>query len=135
MEIDDEQADADTADMATSQAGMRLQTCSRFINCCGGLLESHYRVLAVPSDVIQLPNDDEDEPPKNARGSGRASSISRGLSKRMPSSRTSHPPTEPVVQELGGSSQIGVSFVVPLSTAQPPVTAAQTAGPTSSLKH
>ena len=64
MEIDDEQADADTADMATSREGMTLQICLCLVNCLGGQMKSHCRVTAVPADVIQLPDDDEEELPK-----------------------------------------------------------------------
>ena len=75
MEIDDEQDDADTADMATSRAGMTLQICLCLVNCLGGRLESHCRVTAVPADVIQLPDDDKEEPPKSTGGRGRGSTV------------------------------------------------------------
>lgn len=84
----------------------------------------------VSADIIQLPDEDEEEPPKDTGGKGRASTISRRLSKRVPSSRASHPPSEPDLQELGNSSRAGVSFADPLSTVQPPVSIAQTSGPT-----
>ena len=60
MEVDDEQADVDTADMATSLAGMTLRICLCLVNCISGRLESHFRVTAAPADVIQLPDDDEE---------------------------------------------------------------------------
>ena len=103
---------------------------SRFINCLDDRLKSHCRVTIVPADIVQLPDDNEEEPPRSTRGRGRASTTSRSLSKRAPSSRMSNPPSKPVVQELGGSPRVGVSFAVPLSTAQPLMSTAQAIGPT-----
>ena len=46
----------------------------------------------------------------------------------------SHPLTEPMVQDLGGSSQTVVTFVVPLSTAQPTASSVPTSNPTGASK-
>ena len=84
----------------------------------------------MPADVIQLPDGDEEEIPKNTRGRGRGSSSSRILAKKVSSSRTSHPSTKPVVQDHGDSSWTSVTFVVPLSTAQPSSSTVQASNPT-----
>jgi hypothetical protein len=124
MEIDEEQADVDTVDAATSRAGKLLQAALHFVDRFGGRLESYCRVISVPADIIQLPDDDEEEPPRSAGGRSRA------LSKRASSSRASCLSFEPVVQELGDTSRATVSFDIPLSTDQPPVSIVQTSGPT-----
>ena len=83
MEIDDEQVDADTADATTSQAGMIN---SHLANCFGGQLKSYCRVTIVPADVIQLLDDEEEEPPRSVGGRCRASTTSRNLAQRVSSS-------------------------------------------------
>ena len=107
-----------------------MRICSCIVNYIGGRLESHCRVTAAPMDVIQLLDDDGEKIPKNTRGRGKISTSSRNLTKRVPSSRTSHPLTQPVVQDLGGLSRTVVTFVVPLSTTQPSASTVPTSNPT-----
>ena len=84
MDIDEERADVETTYMATSRAGMIPQLHLHSVNCFGGRLKSHYRVFAVPTDFIQLTNDnDKDEPTRSAGRRGRALS-KRALSVSKP---------------------------------------------------
>ncbi|XBI18776.1 hypothetical protein VPH35_060465 [Triticum aestivum] len=101
MDIEEGRGDAETADAATSRA--------------------------VPTNVIQLPDDDdEDVPPRNTGRRGRA------LSKRVPANRASHSASEPIVQQLKDPVRATVSFPHPLSTDQPSTSTVQTSGPTTS---
>ena len=117
MDIDEEGADAETADVATSRAGMIPQLHLHSVNCFGGRLKSHYRVFAAPTNVIQLPDDDDaEEVPQRITGRR-----GRTLSRRVPSSKVSHstPALEPVVQRSGDPIQTSVSFADPVSTDNP----------------
>ncbi|XBI07692.1 hypothetical protein VPH35_135554 [Triticum aestivum] len=99
MDIDEEHGDAETADAATSRA--------------------------VPTNVIQLPDDDDDEVLQ--RNTGRKS---RTSSRRVPASKVSRSASEPVVQQLGDPVRTTVSFADPLSTDQPTASTAQASGST-----
>ncbi|XP_044393690.1 uncharacterized protein [Triticum aestivum] len=94
MDIDEERGDAETADAATSRAA--------------------------PTDIIQLPDDDDDDVSlKNAGRRGKT------LSKRVPGARTPRSASDPVVQQLNDLVRASVSFANPVSTDQPSVSTAQ----------
>jgi hypothetical protein len=86
----------------------------------------------VPTNVIQLPDDDDDEevPQRNTGRRGRT------LSKKVPASKVSHSTSasEPVVQQLGDPVRTSVSFADPLSTDQPSASTAQVPAPTVQLQ-
>ena len=71
--------------------------------------------FAAPPNVIELPDDDKDVP---LRPTGRRS---RTLTRKTSTSKTpqSMPVTEPVIQQSGDANRASVTFVVPLSIAQP----------------
>ncbi|XBH64723.1 hypothetical protein VPH35_118431 [Triticum aestivum] len=103
MDVDEECGDAETADAATSRAAL--------------------------TNVIQLPDDDdEDVPPRDTGRRGRT------LSKRTPSARTSRSALEPVVQQLGEPVWTSVSFADPLSTDQPSASTAQAPSPIAQVQ-
>nr|XP_020168418.1 serine/arginine repetitive matrix protein 1-like [Aegilops tauschii subsp. strangulata] len=74
-----------------------------------------------PPNVIELPDDDEDAPLKHTEGR------SRTLSKNASTNKTpqSTPATEPVIQRSEDINRASVTFVVPLSSAQPSASTAQ----------
>ena len=86
-------------------------------------------MTAAPTDVITLPDDDEEEPRKSTGGEGRTSTVPRSFARRVPSGQSSHPLPEVVPQEQGGSSRAGAISVSPLSTALPLVSTLLASGP------
>jgi hypothetical protein len=77
----------------------------------------------VPTNVIQLPDDDEEVVQRNAGRRGRASS------RRVPARKAPRPGSEPVVQQLDDPVWGTVSFADPLLTDQPSASIAQNSGP------
>ena len=81
-----------------------------------------------PTDIIQLPDDDEDELPKGAGDEGTTSSTPRSFTRRVPSSRTPRVLPAPMPQEPGGSSQAGAISTALLSTTLPLVSTLPASG-------
>ena len=75
-------------------------------------------LFAAPPNIIDLPDDEEEEPP---RPLGRRS-------KKTSTSKTpqSTPVAKPVIQDAGDANRTFVSFAIPLSSAQPSASAVQT---------
>nr|XP_020162659.1 uncharacterized protein LOC109748012 [Aegilops tauschii subsp. strangulata] len=84
---------------------------------------------AAPPNVIELPDHDdhEDVPQRNTGRRGRT------LGKKVPASKASHstPASDSVVPQLGDPARASVSFVHPMSTAQPSVSTIQPPAPTA----
>ncbi|XBJ00170.1 hypothetical protein VPH35_020114 [Triticum aestivum] len=106
MDIDKEQDDAETVDVATSRIA--------------------------PPNVIELPDDDDHEEAPQ-RSTGRRG---RSLSKKVPTSKVSHSTSasEPAIQQLGDLVRTYVSFFDPLSTDQPSASTGQAPAPTMQLQ-
>ena len=68
----------------------------------------------MPTNVIQLPDDDDDEVPQRSTGIR-----GRTLSRRVPTSKVPRPASELVVRQLGDPVRTTVYFANPLSTHQP----------------
>ena len=69
-------------------------------------------------NVIDLPDDDEDEPQRPLGRRNRKTSAGKTLQ--------STPVAEPVIQDAGDANRTSVSFAIPLSSARPSSSAAQT---------
>ena len=82
-------------------------------------------LFAAPPNVITLPDDDEDVPLRPLGRRNRKTSTGK-----MPQST---PVTDPVIQEASDANRASVTFVVPLSSAQPSALTAQTLADPSSL--
>ncbi|XBI12103.1 hypothetical protein VPH35_139019 [Triticum aestivum] len=84
---------------------------------------------AAQPNVIELPDDDDHEgvPQRNTGRRGRT------LGKKVPASKASHstPASDPVVPQHGDPVRASVSFVDPVSTAQPLATTDQPSAPTA----
>ena len=75
-------------------------------------------LFTAPLNVIDLPDDDEDEPQRTLGRRNRKTSAGKTLQ--------STPVAEPVIQDAGDANQTSVSFAIPLSSARPSSSAAQT---------
>ena len=64
--------------------------------------------FAAPPNVIELPDDDEDVPPRPRKKKATAGKTSQ-----------SEPAVEPVVQQLEDASKVSVTFADPVSSARP----------------
>ena len=64
--------------------------------------------FAAPPNVIELPDDDEDVPPRPRKKKATAGKTSQ-----------SEPAAEPVVQQLEDASKVSVTFADPVSSARP----------------
>ena len=82
-------------------------------------------LFAAPSHVIDLPDDDEDVPLRSQGRRNRKASAGK-----TPKSASA---TETVIQEVGNANRTSVSFAVPLTSAQPSTSTAQTPVDPSSL--
>ena len=78
----------------------------------------------MPTNVIQLPDDDDEDVPQR-------STWRRGgaLSRRVPSSKAPRPTSEPIVQQLDDPVRATFSFVDPRSTGRPLASTTQASGP------
>ena len=76
-------------------------------------------------NVIDLPDDDEDEPQRPLGRRNRKTSAGKTLQ--------STPVAEPVIQDSGDANRTSVSFAIPLSSAQPSASTAQAPVDPSSL--
>jgi len=73
--------------------------------------------LFIALNVIDLPDDDEDEPQRPLGRRNRKTSAGKTLQ--------STPVAEPVIQDAGDANRTSVSFAIPLSSARPSSSAAQ----------
>ena len=76
-------------------------------------------------NVIDLPDDDEDEPQRPLGRRNRKTSAGK--------TPQSTPVAEPVIQDAGDANRTSVSFAIPLSSARPSSSAAQTPADPPSL--
>lgn len=75
-------------------------------------------LFTAPLNVIDLPDDDEDEPQRPLGRRNRKTSAGK--------TPQSTPVAEPVIQDAGDANRTSVSFAIPLASAQPSASATQT---------
>ena len=76
-------------------------------------------------NIIDLPDDDEDEPQRPLGRRNRKTSAGKTLQ--------STPVAEPIIQDAGDANRTSVTFAIPVSSAQPSASAAQTPADPPSL--
>ena len=101
----------------------------RSVNELFGRLKLHCRVFAAPTNIIQLPDDDdEDVPLKNTGRRGRT------FSRRVPGARMPRSSSEPVVQQLNDPVRASVFFANSLSTDRPSASTAPASEPIAQVQ-
>ena len=122
MDIDKAQGDEETDDMATSKAGTPFPILNLFYRL-DWLSSELLRLIFVvaPRDIIELPDDEEEEVPLMERRRGRASS-GKTTEGQVPQSTSV---TETMVQQSRDLARANVSFANPLSTDHPSASTTQ----------
>ena len=113
-------------DAATSNPSTTLIILSLFSRLFRGSTEFWWSIFfAALPNVIDLLDDDEDMPLRPRKRGSRKTSAD----KAPPSTLV----TEPMIQEVGDTNRTAVTFTIPLTSAQPAASTAQTPDNSSSL--
>ena len=113
-------------DAVTSDPGMTLVILSLLSQLfCWSTEFWRLNLFAAPPNLIDLPDDDKDVPLRPIGRRSRKTSAGKA-----PQSATV---TGPVIQETGDANRTSVTFAVPLTSAQPSASTAQTPADPSSL--